>query len=127
MAGALDPDQTGNLSVKAITLLLLIGVPVVAFLLVLNRNVRLVPLVGLDAKCMVCDRKATRTLKRVAEGLRSQGVYLYERSEYPAGMPVWCDLHGPDKARENSRLAYYAAIAAFAVAGTVYEKMRRAA
>jgi hypothetical protein len=40
-------------------------------------------------------------------------------------MPVWCDLHGPDKVRENSRLAYVAALASFVLAGTVYEKIRR--
>lgn len=110
---------------KAVALLALIGVPVAAFLLVLHRPVRLVPLVGIDAKCIVCDRKATRTLRRVAESLRTNGVYVYPRSEYPDGMPVWCDLHGPDTGRENSKLAYYAAIAAFAMAGTVYQKMRR--
>jgi len=113
--------------VNAVALLLLIGVPIAAFLVILNRPVRLAPLVGIEAKCMVCERKATRTLKRVAEGLRNKGVYVYERSEYPSGMPVWCDLHGPDRTRENSRLAYYGAIAAFAVAGTAYEKMRRSA
>jgi hypothetical protein len=110
---------------KIAAFLALLGVPAAAFVLVLHRPVPLVPLTGFDAKCMVCDRKATRTLRRVAEALRNNGVYLYERSEYPNGMPVWCDLHGPDKVRENSRLAYYAAIAAFAMAGTFYEKMRR--
>ena len=113
--------------VNAVAFLLLIGVPVAAFLVILNRPVRLVPLVGIEARCMVCDRKATRTLKRVADGLRARGVYVYERSEYPSGMPVWCDVHGPDKTRENSRLAYYGAIAAFAVAGTAYEMLRRSA
>jgi len=111
--------------VNLIALVVLIVVPALAFVVVLNRDVRLVPLEGLDAKCMLCDRKATRTLKRVAEGLRTKGVYVYNRTEYPAGMPVWCDRHGPDKIRENSRLAYLAAIASFAVAGTAYEKMRR--
>jgi len=110
---------------KAFALLLLIGVPAAAFLLTLNRPVGLVPLVGIDAKCMVCDRKATRTLKRAAEGLRTKGVFIYERSEFPSGMPVWCDRHGPDKMRENSNLAYGAAIAAFAVAGTAFEMIRR--
>ena len=109
-----------------LALLVLIAVPVTAFVVMLNRNVRLVPLDGVDAKCMLCDRKATRTLKRVAAGLRTKGVYIYQRSEYPdGGMPVWCDLHGPDKTHENMRLAYLAAIASFALAGTVYEKARR--
>lgn len=103
------------------------AVPVLAFWLILNRNVRLEPLDGIEAKCVVCDRKATRTLKRVAEGLRTTGIYVYPRSEYPAGMPVWCDHHGPDKIRENAKMAYLAAIAAFALAGTVYEKARRSA
>jgi|SRR5581483_3633299 len=111
---------------KAVALLALIGFPAAAFLLVLHRPVRLAPLVGIDAKCIACDRKATRTLRRVAEGLRTNGVYVYPRSEYPDGMPVWCDLHGPDTVRENSNLAYCAAIAAFAVVGTVCQKMRRA-
>ena len=110
----------------AIGILFLLTVPAAAFLLALHRPVPLVPLEGIDAKCLVCDRKATRTLKRVAEGLRSKGVYVYEQDEYPSGMPVWCDRHGPDRFRENSKLAYFAAIAAFAVAGTVYEKARRA-
>ena len=110
---------------NAVILLALLVVPVVAFLWMLNRNVPLVPLEGIEAKCMMCDRKATRTLKRVADGLRTRGVYIYERSEYPAGMPVWCDLHGPDKWRENSRLAYFAAVAAFALAGMASQTVRR--
>lgn len=109
----------------ALVLLVLMAIPVATFLIVLNRDVDLVPLEGIDAKCLICNRKATRTLKRVAEGLRAQGVYVYPRSEYPEGLPVWCDFHGPDKVRENSRTAYFAAIAAFVVAGAVYEKMRR--
>ncbi|HLK49879.1 MAG TPA: hypothetical protein VKT49_17170 [Bryobacteraceae bacterium] len=112
--------------VNLVALVVLILAPALAFVVVLNREVRLLPLEGIDAKCVLCDRKATRTLKRVAEGLRSKGVYVYNRSEYPAGMPVWCDHHGPDKIRENSRLAYFAAIASFALAGTTYEKLRRA-
>lgn len=110
---------------NAAILLVLIAVPVVAFLWMLNRDVPLAPLEGVEAKCMVCDRKATRTLERVADGLRTRGVYIYDRGEYPAGMPVWCGIHGPDKWRENSRLAYFAAIAAFALAGTASEKIRR--
>jgi hypothetical protein len=106
-------------------LLILIGVPALAFVAMLHREVRLAPLHGIDAKCMVCDRKATRTLQRIADGLRANGVYVYNRSEYPNSMPVWCDLHGPDKVRENSRLAYVAALASFVLAGTVYEKIRR--
>ena len=111
--------------VNAVALLALIGVPALAFVVMLHREVRLAPLEGIDAKCMVCDRKATRTLKRVADGLRTNRVYVYNRAEFPNGMPVWCDLHGPDKVRENSRLAYFAAIASFALAGTAYEKIRR--
>src|SRR5690242_18557135 len=105
--------------VNLIALLVLIVAPVLAFVAVLNRDIQLVPLDRIDAQCMRCDRKATRTLKRVADGLRAKGVYVYEKSEYP-GMPVWCDLHGPDKMKENSRLAYLAALASFAVAGTAY-------
>jgi hypothetical protein len=111
--------------VNVIALLLLIGLPALAFVVILNRDVRLAPLDGIDAQCMVCDRKATRTLKRVADGLHSKGVYIYDRTEYPSGMPVWCDHHGPDKMRENSRLAYLAALAAFALTGVVYERIRR--
>ena len=111
--------------VNLVALVVLLALPALVFTAVLQRDVKLVPLVGIDAKCMVCDRKATRTLKRVAAGLRTRGVYIYEKSEYPSGMPVWCDYHGPDKVRENSRLAYLAAIASFAVAGTAYEKIRR--
>jgi len=110
---------------NAAALLILILLPVASFLLALNRRVPLVPLEGIDARCLVCDRKATRTLERIAEGLRSKGVYVYAQDEYPAGMPVWCDRHGPDRFRENSRLAYFAALAAFAVAATVYTTVRR--
>lgn len=111
--------------VSLVTLMVLIGVPAAVFVIMLNREVRLVPLEGIEAKCQACDRRATRTLQRVAAGLRSRGIYVYPRSEYPGGMPVWCDFHGPDKVRENSRLAYFAAIASFALAGTAFEKIRR--
>lgn len=106
-------------------LLLLLAVPAATFVCILNRDIRLAPLEGIDAKCLVCDRKATRTLKRAAEALRTKGIYIYERNDYPNGMPVWCDRHGPEKARENSPMAYLGAIAAFVVAGTAYEKTRR--
>lgn len=108
-------------------LLLLALLPAAAFVLALNRPISLVPLEGIDGKCLVCARKATRTLPRVAAGLRDHGVYVYSHSEYPTGMPVWCDRHGPDRFRENSRGAYLAAVAAFVVAGTVCEKVRRSA
>ncbi len=111
--------------VNLVALLTLIGVPVLAFVAMLHRDVRLAPLDGIEAQCTVCDRKATRTLKRIADGLRAKNVYVYNRAEFPNGMPVWCDLHGPDKVRENSRLAYFAAIASFALTGTAYEKIRR--
>ena len=111
--------------VHLVAVMVLIGVPAMAFVITLNRDVGLVPLDGIEAKCQICDRKATRTLQRVAAGLRAKGIYVYPRSEYPGGMPVWCDLHGPDKMRENSKMAYFAAIASFALAGTAYEKIRR--
>ena len=111
--------------VNVVALLTLIGVPALAFVAMVHREVRLAPLDGIDARCLVCDRKATRTLKRIADGLRANRIYVYNRADFPNGMPVWCDLHGPDKVRENSRLAYFAAIASFALAGTVYEKIRR--
>ena len=110
---------------NAFVLLLLLAVPIGTFLLVLNRDVPLVPLEGIDAQCAVCDRKATRTLKSAAEQLRTKGVYLYRTDDYARGVPAWCDLHGPDKTRENSTRAYFAAILAFAVAGTAFEKIRK--
>lgn len=113
--------------VQALALLLLIAAPAATFGFMLNRDVRLARLEGIDARCLVCNRKATRTLKSAADGLRTRGLYVYDRSEYPGGMPVWCDLHGPGKLRENSRSAYAAALAAFAVAGIISEGIRRAA
>jgi hypothetical protein len=110
---------------NALLLLILLAVPVGTFFVVLNRDVPLVPLEGTDAQCAVCERKATRTLKRAAEELRTKGVYLYQTSDYPGGVPAWCDQHGPSKMRENSTRAYFAAILAFAVAGTAFEKIRK--
>jgi len=110
---------------NALVVLILLAVPVAAFLFVLNRDVPLVPLEGIDARCAVCERKATRTLKSAAEELRAKGVYLYRTDDYAGGLPAWCDLHGPSKTRENSTRAYFAAILAFAVAGTAFEKIRK--
>src|SRR5215831_18673955 len=111
---------------NALVVLILLAVPVGAFLFVLNRDVPLVPLEGIDARCAVCERKATRTLKRAAEELRTKGVYLYRTDDYAGGLPAWCDQHGPSKMSENSTRAYFAAILAFAVAGTAFEKIRKA-
>lgn len=110
---------------NALSLLALIAAPVLAFLVVVNRDIPLVPLEGVDARCVVCGRKATRTLKRAADDLRAKGFYVYRTSEYPGGIPAWCDQHGPDKIHENSTKAYLAAIVAFAVVGAAYEKIRR--
>jgi len=104
----------------------LVAAPLLAFLVVLNRNVPLAPLEGIDARCAVCGRKATRTLKRAADELRTKGIYVYRRSDYPTGIPAWCDQHGPNKARENATKAYLAALFAFALVGTAYEKARGA-
>lgn len=112
---------------QALALLFLIAAPAATFGFMVNRDVSLARLEGIDARCLVCNRKATRTLKSAAEGLRTRGLYVYDRSEYPGGMPVWCDRHGPDKLRENSRSAYAAALAAFAVAGILSKGIRRAA
>ena len=103
---------------------LLILAPLGAFLVALNRPVPLAPLEGTDARCDVCDRKATRTLKAAAEALRTKGVYVYRRSEYPSGMPAWCDLHGPEKMKENAVSAYLAAITAFAMISLAYITVR---
>lgn len=111
---------------NAVTLLVLIAVPLASFVVVLNRRVPLVPLEGVEARCLKCDRKATRTLKRVADGLRTKGVYVYPRNEYPNGMPVWCDRHGPNPLRENSLPAYVTALAAFGVAVVVSTRLGRA-
>jgi len=110
---------------NAIATIVMLVAPVGAFLLVLNRDIPLVPLDGVDAQCVVCPRKATRTLKRAADELRTKGFYVYRTSDYPGGIPAWCGEHGPNKMRENSTEAYFAAIIAFAVVGTAYEKARR--
>jgi len=112
---------------NTIATIVLLVAPVMAFLLVLNRNVPLVPLDGINARCAVCNRKATRTLKQAADQLRTKGFYVYRTSEYAGGIPAWCDQHGPNKVRENATKAYFAAIIAFAMVGTAYEKMRRSA
>ena len=96
-----------------------------AFLVVLNRDVPMARLDGIDTRCMACDRKATRTLKRAADDLRTKGLYIYRKSDYPGGIPAWCDLHGPNKMKENSTKAYFAAIFAFAAVGTAYERVRK--
>lgn len=112
---------------NTLALVALFAAPVLAFLLVLNRGIPLVPLEGVDARCAVCGRKATRTLKQAADELSSRGFYVYRTSEYPGGIPAWCDQHGPDKMHENSTKAYFAAVLAFAAVGTAYEKIRRSA
>lgn len=110
---------------NTLALVALFTAPVLAFLLMLHRDIPLVPLEGVDARCAVCGRKATRTLKRAADELRSKGFYVYRTSEYPGGIPAWCDQHGPDKMHENSTKAYFASILAFAAVGLAYEKIRR--
>jgi len=107
---------------RLIALLVLLGSPVLAFLVVLNRNVPMARLEGIDARCTVCGRKATRTLRRAADELRTKGLYIYRKSDFPGGIPAWCDQHGPNKMRENSTKAYFAAIFAFAAVGTAYQK-----
>lgn len=110
---------------NTLAIVALFAAPVLAFLIVLNRGIPLVPLEGVDARCAVCGRKATRTLKQAADELRSKGFYVYRTSEYPRGIPAWCDQHGPDKTHENSARAYFAAILVFAAVGTAYERIRR--
>ncbi|MBZ5575012.1 MAG: hypothetical protein LAP40_00465 [Acidobacteriia bacterium] len=110
---------------NTIATIVLLAAPALAFLLVLNRSVPLVPLDGIDARCTVCGRKATRTLKRAADELRTKGFYVYRTSEYAGGIPAWCDQHGPSKTSENATKAYFAAILAFAMVGTAYERARR--
>lgn len=110
---------------NALATLVLLATPIAAFLFVLNRDIPLAPLVGVDARCVVCDRKATRTLKRAADEMRTKGYYIYRTSEYPGGIPAWCDEHGPSKMKENATKAYFAAIIVFAMVGTAYQKLRR--
>lgn len=112
------------MQLKAVALVILIAAPVAAFLLVLNQDVPLTRLEGFNGKCTVCDHRATRTLKRAADELRSKGLYIYRTSEYSSGIPAWCDRHGPDKVRENSGKAYFAAILAFAMTGAACQKVR---
>lgn len=114
-----------DMRLNTLALPVLIAAPVLAFLLAVNRTIPMAPLDGIEARCAVCGRKATRTLKRAADQLRTKGFYVYRTREYPGGIPAWCDQHGPDKFRENASGAYLAAILAFAVTGAVYEKVRR--
>ena len=103
--------------------LLRIVAPVIAFFLILDRDVQLVPLVGMDIACAQCDRKATRTIKSAADSLRVKGIYFYDRSKYPKTAPAWCALHGPDKAVENMIKAYIGAIAVFVVTALLYKRL----
>ncbi|MGA2149340.1 MAG: hypothetical protein ABSH49_30745 [Bryobacteraceae bacterium] len=97
--------------------------PVFTFFTILNKDVPLVPLVGVDAACAECDRKATRTLKSVAAALRVKGVYVYDKEKYPKGAPAWCEQHGPDKAVENAGTAYIGAIAVFVASVALYKRI----
>ena len=99
---------------------LLFAAPVAAFVLVLNWNVGLVPLTGMDTLCSQCDRKATRTLASAATALQSRGIYVYDRSKYPKGPPVWCDSHGPDPESENAGTALASALGVFALSVVAY-------
>lgn len=96
--------------------------PIFTFFTVLNREVPLVPLVGVDTACAECDRKATRTLKSVADKLRAKAVYVYDRGKYPKGAPAWCDQHGPDRVTENAGAAYLASIAMFVATAALYKR-----
>ena len=108
---------------NAVAVALLIAAPLAAFLLVVHRDIPLAPLAGLDVKCAICERKATRTLRRAADDMRAKGLYVYNPREYPGGIPAWCDLHGPDRVRENSASAYVAALSAFALAAAMCRKL----
>jgi hypothetical protein len=97
--------------------------PVIAFFAILNKNVPLAPLVGVDTACAECNRKATRTLKSVADALRIKGAYVYDRTRYRRAAPAWCDQHGPDKAAENAGAAYLGAMAVFVAAALLYKRI----
>ena len=97
--------------------------PIIAFLALLNRNVPLVPLVGVDTACAKCDRQATRTLKSVAAALRVKGAYVYDKRKYPKAAPAWCDRHGPDKTGENAGSAYLGAVAVFVGTAALYKRI----
>ena len=101
-------------------LVALIASPVMVFLLALHRDVTLVPLNGFEATCASCNRRATRTLKAAAVGLKTKGVYAYDRNRY-SNPPVWCDLHGPEKAQENASVAFFSGIASFLVVASIYK------
>jgi hypothetical protein len=103
--------------------LVVIVAPVVSFFVICNRNVPLVPLVGMDTACAECDRKATRTLKSAADALRVKGIYFYDKKKYAKAAPVWCERHGPDKTVENTGTAYLAALAVFATTALAYKRI----
>jgi len=108
---------------KTALLVLLIVGPLITFLLVFTRDVRLVPLVGVDYKCALCDRKATRTLEKVAKSLRTKGLYFYEKRRYSGVPPAWCDIHRPDDTAENILCAYLSALGTFGLLALLYEKL----
>jgi hypothetical protein len=107
---------------KAWLLALMIASPMASAMLMLNREVRLVPLEGIEGRCSQCEQKGTRTLARAAASLRDRGFYRYERSDNAGEMPIWCDRHGPDRRSENAYKAYMATLAAFAFFGALYSK-----
>jgi hypothetical protein len=105
-------------------MLLVIVAPVVSFFVILNRNVPLVPLVGMEAQCAECNRKATRTLKTVADALLVKSVYVYDRTKYKAP-PAWCEQHGPDKTHENTLSAYLGSVVVLAAMIALYKRVVR--
>lgn len=96
--------------------------PAVAFFVMINRNVALAPLVGMDMQCAECNRKATRTLQSAADALRIKGIYVYDRKKYPKAAPAWCDRHRPDGESDNALAAYLTAIGMFVAGAAVYKK-----
>lgn len=96
--------------------------PVTAFFVMINRNVALAPLVGMDMQCAECNRKATRTLQSAADALRVKGIYVYDRKKYPKAAPAWCDRHRPDGASDNALTAYMTAIGIFVAGAAVYKQ-----
>lgn len=111
---------------NAIVALTVVVAPVLSYITVINREVRLVPLSGVDIVCAKCNRKAVRTLPSVAEHLRSNGVYVWERRKYGTTAPAWCEQHGPDKRIENVVPALLGALGTLVFGIAVSSRLRPA-
>jgi len=105
-------------------ILIVVLTPILAFFAVLQREIPLVPLQGIDGVCAQCDQKATRTLAGVADTLGSKGVYIWDKQKYGSSPPIWCDRHGPSRILENGAKASLAAVTTLVLGIAVCSRLR---